>query len=244
MSETSNFEELYGKTIDSILKKSSEVTTKTLEKIHATALPKIKKDVNNIALWLDKHAARINNLSLSAVYDRTKDSLLYIKQGLKFIPKVEKQLSTLKLLCVEHTNRNNTVILKFEKDCYIELTCNIDKTRFFKLVQKGKRLVFYSMLYRYKKSDSELEKEIKKIEVNNLKIIGEKNNDNYSFSLFNMDFLNAYEIFYKTTKYLQLKTTLKVVEDMYEKEYDILLEESFKEFERIAALLESNSDSL
>lgn len=181
MSETSNFEELYGKTIDSILKKSSEVTTKTLEKIHATALPKIKKDVNNIALWLDKHAARINNLSLSAVYDRTKDSLLYIKQGLKFIPKVEKQLSTLKLLCVEHTNRNNTVILKFEKDCYIELTCNIDKTRFFKLVQKGKRLVFYSMLYRYKKSDSELEKEIKKIEVNNLKIIGEKNNDNYSF---------------------------------------------------------------
>lgn len=31
---------------------------------------------------------------------------------------------------------------------------------------------------------------------------------------------------------------------MYEKEYDILLEESFKEFERIAALLESNSDSL
>ena len=239
MSETSNFEELYGKKIEALLKSTKEVKNKTIEQIHAKALPKITKDVDNTAKWLDVHACRINNPLLTADYGLGKDNLIYIKQGLKHLKQVEKQLSTLKLLKVEHTNRNNTVLIFFEKDCYIELTCTPTKTRFFKLIQRGKRLAYYSMLYRYKKTDSELEKEIKKVEVKNISIIKDGNEDSFSFSIFNMNFLEAYDIFYKTSKYLQMKTIIKTVEDMYEKEYDSLLEDAYREFDKIMALMDS-----
>lgn len=41
MSETSNFEELYGKKIEALLKSTKEVNNKIIEQIHAKALPKI-----------------------------------------------------------------------------------------------------------------------------------------------------------------------------------------------------------